>query len=104
MLTSPLALFAQAGQGGMMELLLPLILMFGVFFFLVILPQSRKQKKHQELLKSLQKGDEVVTQSGMYGKIYGLADNVVTLEVSQNCRIRVDRQSIASKATEAKAA
>jgi len=77
--------------------LVGILLMLGVFFFLIILPQSRKAKKQAALLSSLQKGDQVITQSGLYGKIYGIAERVVTLEIAPNVRIRIDRQSIAGK-------
>lgn len=77
--------------------LLGIVLMLAVFFFLIILPQSRKAKKHAQFIASLQKGDSVVTQSGIYGKIYGLADRVVTLEIAPQVRIRVDRNSIVAK-------
>ncbi|MGA0164195.1 MAG: preprotein translocase subunit YajC [Bdellovibrionota bacterium] len=77
--------------------LIGIVLMLAVFFFLIILPQSRKAKKQAQFLSSLEKGDEVVTVSGLYGKIYGLTERIVTLEIAPNVRIRVDRNSIASK-------
>lgn len=89
---------AAKSQDGMSPFI-GLILMLAVFFFLIILPQSRKAKKQAQFIASLQKGDAVVTQSGLYGKIYNLADRVATLEIAPNVRIRVDRQSIASKDT-----
>lgn len=73
-----------------------ILLMLAVFFFLIILPQSRKAKKQAQFLQSLKRGDSVVTQSGLYGKIYGIADRIITLEIAPNVRIRVDRQSIAA--------
>ena len=89
-----------ASAGGSKETYSPLIgilLMLAVFFFLIILPQSRKSKKHGQFLSDLQKGDSVITQSGIYGTIYGLAEKVVTLEIAPNIRIRMDRQTIAGK-------
>lgn len=74
-----------------------IVLMFAVFFFLIILPQSRKAKKQADFLAKLQKDDNVVTQSGIYGKIVGIADKVITLEIAPNVKIRVDRQTIAGK-------
>ena len=82
--------------GGDFSPLLGIVLMLAVFFFLIILPQSRKAKKHQQFLSGLKKGDQVLTQTGLYGKIYGIADKVITLEISPNVRIRIDRQSIAA--------
>ncbi|MFO7761717.1 MAG: preprotein translocase subunit YajC [Thermodesulfobacteriota bacterium] len=77
---------------------IPLILIFAVFYFLLIRPQQKKAKQHQEFLKSLQKGDEVVTGGGMYGKITGLTDTFVTLEIADNVRVKVARQYILSPA------
>lgn len=90
---------APAAGGG--NFLIGMLLMFAVVFFLIILPQNRKAKKHQELLNSLEKGDDVLTQSGIYGKVYGLTDRVVTLEIAPNTRIRIDRSAIANKVTDA---
>jgi preprotein translocase subunit YajC len=77
--------------------ILGIVLMFAVFFFLIILPQSRRAKKQAQFLSQLQKGDNIVTQAGIYGKIVGLADKVVTLEIAPNVKIRVDRQTIVGK-------
>jgi len=86
-----------APAGGAMSPMLGLLLMVGIFVFLIILPQRKKQKKHEAFLASLQKGDDVVTQSGIYGKVYGLADRVVTLEIAPQVKVRVDRTSIIGK-------
>ena len=86
-----------APAGGEMSPIWGILLMLAVFFFLIILPQSRKAKKHSQFISSLQKGDPVVTSSGLYGRIYGLADRIVTLEIAPNVRIRVDRQTIVAK-------
>lgn len=97
------SLFAQvaapeaAKKGADWSPLFGIVLMFAVFFFLIILPQSRKAKKQAEFLSKLTKGDQVVTQSGIYGKIVGIADKVITLEIAQNVKIRVDRQTIAGR-------
>ena len=86
-----------AAQANPWQGFIGIILMFAVFFFLIILPQSRKAKKQTEFLKNLQKGDNVITQSGIYGTIHGIADRVITLEIAPNVKIRVDRQAIAGK-------
>ncbi|HYB19794.1 MAG TPA: preprotein translocase subunit YajC [Thermodesulfobacteriota bacterium] len=82
---------AQGGIGAF----LPLILMFVVFYFLLIWPQQKKAKTHRQVLSNLQKGDNVVTSSGIYGTITGLTDTVVTLEIAEKVRIKVSRSSIA---------
>jgi preprotein translocase subunit YajC len=73
----------------------PLILMFVVFYFLLIWPQQKKAKAHRQVLASLQKGDSVLTSSGIYGTITGITDTVVTLEIAEKVRIKVARNAIA---------
>jgi preprotein translocase subunit YajC len=89
------------GIGGPGQLLsfLPLVLIFVVFYFLLIRPQQKKAKQHQEMLGKLKKNDEVMTSGGIYGKVVTLADNVVTLEVAPNVRIRVNRPQISAVIT-----
>jgi preprotein translocase subunit YajC len=87
------------GGGGASGLgsFLPLILMFVVFYFLLIWPQQKKSKAHRQVLASLQKGESVVTASGIYGTITGITDTVVTLEIAEKVRIKLARNSIAGK-------
>ena|SRR3989338_8351464 len=91
--------YAQAAAapkgGGLFEMLMPLALMFLVFYFLLIRPQQKRAKEHQNLLKNLKKDDEVVMASGIYGTISGITDTTVTLEVANNVKIKVDRHQIA---------
>lgn len=79
---------------------LPLILIFFVFYFLLIRPQQKKAKEHQNYLANLKRGDKVITGGGIYGQITGLTDNTVTLEIADNVRIKVSRAAIAGSATE----
>ena len=67
---------------------------FAVFYFLLIRPQQKKVKAQQDFLGALQKGAEVVTSGGIYGKITGLTDTVVTLEIADKMRIKVARNAI----------
>ena len=82
------------GAGGLGSFL-PLILMFVVFYFLLIFPQQKKAKAHRQVLANLQKGETIVTSSGIYGTITGITDTVVTLEIAEKVRIKVSRSSIA---------
>lgn len=79
--------------GGMM---VPLILMFAVFYFLLIRPQSRKQKQHQEMLKSLKKGDKVITNGGLYGVVVKVTEKDVVLEVADKVNLRFTLGAIAT--------
>lgn len=86
---------ACGAQGSMF---LPMIMIFVVFYFMLIRPQQKKQNELQTWLKSLKKGDEVVTTGGLIGKISGLTENTVTLEVQEKVRLKVMRNHIAGKA------
>ena len=76
---------------------------FAVFYFLLIRPQQKKVKAQQDFLSALQKGAEVVTSGGIYGKITGLTDTVVTLEIADKLRIKVARNAITQLPTAAEA-
>ncbi|MDH3359438.1 MAG: preprotein translocase subunit YajC [Desulfobulbaceae bacterium] len=84
---------ASPQQGGLLSML-PLVLIFVVFYFLLIRPQQKKAKEQQEFLSALEKGQVVVTSGGIQGKVTGLTDKVVTLEVADNVRIKVSRPYI----------
>jgi preprotein translocase subunit YajC len=90
--------------GGQGSFPLMMIMMIAVFYFILIRPQQKKQKEQDTWLKSLKKGDEVVTSGGVIGRISGLTDNTVTLEVQEKVRIKVLRSSISGKAPGAAAA
>ena len=74
--------------------LLPMILMFVVLWFLMIRPQMKKAKEHKALLAALQKGDEVVTQGGIVGKVVKVGDSYVTVEIAANTEVVVQKPSI----------
>ena len=80
--------------GGLMGLL-PLILMFVVLWFLMIRPQMKRAKEHKAMVEALAKGDEVVTQGGVAGRISELGDTYIHLEVADHVNILVQRPSVA---------
>lgn len=82
------------GVGGLTAFL-PLLLMVAIFYFLLIRPQQKKQKDHRAMLDSLQRGDVVLTQGGIQGKITGLTDTVATIEIAEKVRVKVQRGYIA---------
>ncbi len=82
-------------QGSWISTLLPLVVIFAIFYFLMIRPQQKQQKKVREMLGALKKGDEVVTRGGMLAKVFGIVDNIVTLEISDDVKIKVTREAIA---------
>jgi preprotein translocase subunit YajC len=84
-------------SGGSMTSLIPLILMFVVFYFLLIRPQQKRAKDHQAMLTNIKRGDQIITNGGLVGKVTGLSDKIVTLEVAEKIRLRVLRSHIAGK-------
>ena len=90
------------GSGGTLAFL-PMILMFGVIYFLLIRPQMRRQKQQKKLLESLKKGDRVITRGGIYGKIEGFkgkGSNQILLDVGKGTKLTVARSYIVGPATE----
>ncbi len=76
--------------------IIPLILIFVVFWFILIWPQQRRQKQHRKMLESLRKGDKVVTIGGIYGVVTYIGDNTVILKVDENTKLEVSKGAIAS--------
>ncbi len=104
---SPAYAQAAGGQGGdFFVTLLPLILIFVVFWLLLIRPQQRKVREHQQMIQNLKKGDTVVTGGGIVGKIVKVdaGDNLLLLEIAPNVQVRVVRHTIAELLTKPKPA
>ena len=83
------------GGGSQIMSFLPIILIFVIFYFLLIRPQQRRAKDHRSLLSNLKVGDQILTSGGIYGKITGLREDVVTIEISDKVRVKVARGNIA---------
>ena len=88
-----------AAQPGGLQSFLPMILIFGIFYFLMIRPQSKKLKSEQVMLGELGKGEEIYTKSGILGKITGLTEKIITLEISEGTKIKVLRSQIGGKSS-----
>ncbi len=91
--------YAQAGaQGG--GSIYPTLIMVGLFFvfmyFMIIRPQSKRQKEHKQLMQSLDKGNEVITQGGVAGRIRDVGENFIVLEVAKGVEIRMQKSAISS--------
>lgn len=83
----------------------PVLLIFGVFYFLLILPQQRRQKKWQQMLAELKTGDKVVTSGGLKGTVFAMKEDSITLRVPpDNLKLEVSRASIMSVSTQDEAA
>jgi preprotein translocase subunit YajC len=92
------------GAAGGLASFLPLILIFVVFYFLLIRPQQKQAKQHQQFLKDLKSGDKVVTRGGLHGTITGLTDTAITLEIAKDLKVKVSRDAIGGSAEKAEAA
>jgi len=85
-----------AQQPGMLEALFPFIVLFVVFYFLLIRPQQKRAKEHKTMVQALSKGDEIITQGGVYGKIIEVAEDAVTVEVANNVEVKLQRAAVSS--------
>lgn len=74
--------------------LLPIVAMLGIMYFLLLRPQQKEARRHQEMLKALKKGDEVVTVGGLYGRVLALGDERISLRVDDGVKVEVERAKI----------
>lgn len=87
---------AQAGQAAdPFGFLLPMVIIFVAFYFLLIRPQQKKQKAHAALVAALKEGDEILTAGGILGKITGVSEHYVVVKISDNTEIKMQRASVA---------
>jgi preprotein translocase subunit YajC len=86
---------ANAGGGGL-EMILMMAVFFAIMYFMIIRPQQKRAKEHKTMLEALSKGDEVVTNGGILGKVASITENFVELSVADNVTVKVQKQAIAS--------
>ena len=89
-----------AQQPGLFQMLLPFLIVLGIFYLLVILPQSRAEKRHREMLQSLKKGDRVVTVGGLMGEITRVEEKTVNLRVARDVVVKVEKSAVKAKVGE----
>ncbi len=82
------------GQGSMIGLIFPIALL-AIFYFLMIRPQQKRAKEHKAMVENLKKGDEVVTNGGLLGRISEVGDNFVLVEAAEGVNLKVQKQSVA---------
>jgi len=85
-----------APQGGGLQLVIMVALFFGIMYFMIIRPQAKKGKEHAALLESLSKGDEIVTSSGIIGKVTKLGDNYIDVKTSETSTLTFQRHAVVS--------
>ena len=85
-------------EGGMaaFQQVIPLIFMFGIFYFLLIRPQKKKALEHKALLESIKKGDNVISASGIHGKVFSVENDYLMLDVANNITIKINKSFIAT--------
>lgn len=97
MFVTPAYAQAAGGAGGAFASFLPLILIFLIMYFLLIRPQQKKMKEHQAMVAALRRGDQVVTQGGMIGKVVKVRDDgELELEIAEGVKVRVIQNTIAT--------
>ena len=87
---------APAEQPDPLMSFLPLILIFVVFYFLLIRPQQKRAKEHKQMVAALAKGDEVVTNGGLLGKITEVGDNFIQVQITDGVEVKVQRQAVST--------
>jgi len=81
------------GSGGLMSLL-PLVLIFAVFYFFLIRPQMKQAREHKQMVEALAKGDEIVAGGGLLGRITRIGDNFIMVEIAPNIEVKIQKHSV----------
>lgn len=84
-------------QGGIMSLMFPIVMFVGIFYFLIIRPQKKKQKAHDEMIASIGRGSTVITAGGFFGVVTDIKDDSYILEIAENTKVRIVKSSISMK-------
>ena len=92
--------YAMGGAGGEgaagFSGFIPIILMFVIFYFLLIRPQQKRQKEHRTMISTLKKGDRIITSGGLHGRITGIDDTTLTVEIADKVRVKVARSNVSA--------
>jgi len=83
-----------ASQTSAFGAFIPLLLVFMIMYFLMIRPQQKKAKEHREMIQNLKKGDKIVTGGGIHGRVTGMDDTTLTVEIADKVRVKVNRGNI----------
>lgn len=90
--------YAQAASGGnaLFELLFPLIMVFAIIYFMILRPQQKRQREHEAMVNAVSRGDTVITQGGLVGKVAKIGDDELEVDFAENARIKVVKSMIIS--------
>ena len=97
---TPLYAAEQAGQPGILASILPLLILFAIFYFLVILPQQKQAKKHKQMVEELKKGDKVVTAGGIIAEVIKNEEEFIKAKINDNVEVKITKDAIARKLDE----
>ncbi len=101
MLISPAYAQATGGEPSFLVSLLPLILIFVVFWFLLIRPQQKRMREHRDMVAATKKGDEIVTSGGIFGKVTRVVDdNALEVEIAQGVKVKLVRGTVSENVTQ----
>lgn len=82
--------------GGIMSTVIMFGLIIGIFYFMILRPQQKRQKERQKLLDSVKKGDKIITAGGLHGQVAGLDEKTVLIQVAENVKLKFERSAVAS--------
>jgi preprotein translocase subunit YajC len=92
---APQAGAGQGGPAGIITSLIPLVLIFVIFYFLLIRPQQKRAKEHKTMIDNLKKGDKIITSGGIYGVIEAVGTNTITIKVAENTKVKIGKAYVA---------
>ena len=96
MLISPAYAQSAAAGGSLFELLFPLVMVFAIIYFMILRPQQKRQREHTTMIEALRRGDTVVTQGGLVGKVAKVTDDEIDVDIAENTRVSVVKSMIIS--------
>jgi len=91
---SPVIAQATQQQGGGLSMIIMMVVLFGLMYFMMIRPQMKRQKEHRALIAALAKGDEVVTNGGLAGRVEEVGDTFVTVEIAPNVKVKLQKGAV----------
>lgn len=86
-----------AEQGSTLMSFLPLVALFAIFYFLIIRPQQKQQQRHKDMIDTLAKGDQIVTNGGLYAEVVKVEDNFIKIKLNEDTIVKIDRAFVAKK-------
>ena len=96
MLISPAYAQSTAAGSSLFELLFPLVMVFAIIYFMILRPQQKRQREHTNMVEALRRGDTVVTQGGLVGKVAKVAEDEIEVDINENTRVSVIKSMIIS--------